>query len=66
LILQIAAHDHFYNPRRDPDAKKVEVVEWLMSEGKRMGLQVSNNKASVIFGMVKAQDHNPKKKRVEP
>jgi hypothetical protein len=66
LILQIAAHDRFYNPRRDPDVKKLVVVEWLKSEGKRMGLQVSNNKASVMFGMIKAQDHNPRKKKIEP
>lgn len=56
----------FFNPRRNPDAKKGEIVEWIEAEAKKCKLQYSANIANTIFTIVKPHDHDPKKRRVEP
>ncbi|SFN91097.1 hypothetical protein SAMN05216386_2165 [Nitrosospira briensis] len=66
LTLLEATINHFYNPRRDPDAKKEEVVEWITSTGAYAGLKVSRQIAETIFTIIKPEDHDPKKKGAEP
>ncbi|SFH60632.1 hypothetical protein SAMN05216299_1333 [Nitrosospira sp. Nsp14] len=56
----------FFNPRRDLDPKREEVVEWIISEAAKAGLPQSKNIAVAIFTIIKPDDHDPKKKRVEP
>jgi len=65
LKIQNLAILEFFNPRRNPDAKKLEVVEWINEEAKRAGLSSSANLTAAIFSIIKPFDHDPKKKRVE-
>jgi hypothetical protein len=65
LAIQNAAIARFFSPRRNPDAKREEVVDWIISEAARAGLQESRNIAAAIFTIIKPDDHDPKKKRVE-
>lgn len=66
LEIQQAAIAQFFNPRRNPDAKKDEVIEWINTQAANAGLGESNNIASTIFTIIKPEKHDPKKKRVEP
>jgi hypothetical protein len=66
MSIQQAAINEFFNPRRNPDAKKEEVVEWIKSAALAAGLPDSQNVASTIFTIIKPENHDPKKKRVEP
>ncbi len=66
LTIQNAAIAQFFNPRRNPDAKKEEVIEWINTQAVGAGLGESNNIASTIFTIIKPENHDPKKKRVEP
>lgn len=66
LEIQQAAITQFFNPRRNPDAKKEEVISWINSRAANSGLVESNNIASTIFTIIKPENHDPKKKRVEP
>lgn len=66
LEIQQAAIAQFFNPRRYPDAKKGEVIEWINTQAVSAGLGESNNIASTIFTIIKPENHDPKKKRVEP
>lgn len=66
LEIQQAAIAQFFNPRRNPDAKKEEVIEWINTQAVSAGLGESNNIASTIFTIIKPENHDPKKKRVEP
>jgi hypothetical protein len=66
LAIQNATITRFFSPRRNPDAKREEVVDWIISEAARAGLQESKNIAVAIFTIIKPDDHDPKKKRVEP
>lgn len=66
LDLINAATKEFFNPRRNPDAKRDEVIEWLKQQAIKSGLPDSGNIASAIFTIIKPENHDPKKKRVEP
>ena len=66
LIIQQAAINEFFNPRRNPDAKKEEVTDWIKEQSVAAGLPDSQNVASTIFTIIKPENHDPKKKRVEP
>lgn len=66
LEIQQAAIAQFFNPRRNPDAKKDEVIEWINTQAANAKLGESNNIASTIFTIIKPENHDPKKKRVEP
>lgn len=66
LAIQQAAINQFFNPRRNPDAKKDEVTDWIKEQALAAGLPDSQNVASTIFTIIKPENHDPKKKRVEP
>ena len=66
LTIQQATINQFFKPRRDPDAKKEEIVEWIKATATKAGLTVSTNIATAIFTIIKPENHDPKKKRVEP
>lgn len=66
MNIQQSSIAKFFNPRRNPDAKKEEVVEWIKSAALAAGLPDSQNIASTIFTIIKPENHDPKKKRVEP
>lgn len=63
LTIQDAAIAEFFNPRRNPDSKKDEVVKWISLKAASAGLQESRQIAEAIFTMIKPEDHDPKKKR---
>lgn len=58
-----AAIAEFFTPRRNPDAKREEVVEWIKSYAASSGLADSENIAQAIFTIIKPTDHNPRKRR---
>jgi hypothetical protein len=66
MEVQEGAIREFFNPRRNPDAKSEEVIEWINNEAKNIQLKESNNIAQAIFSIIKPENHDPKKKRVEP
>lgn len=66
LIIQNAAIMEFFNPRRNPDAKKDEVVQWIMLKAASVGLKASKQIGEAIFTIIKPSNHNPRKKRGEP
>ncbi|MEQ1600388.1 MAG: hypothetical protein ABL885_01315 [Methylophilaceae bacterium] len=66
LEIQQAAISEFFNPRRNPDAKRDEVIAWINLRAAEAGLAVSGNIAASIFTIIKPENHDPKKKRVEP
>jgi hypothetical protein len=63
LKIQQDAIKKFFNPRRNPDAKRAEVIEWIKDEAKNRNLEVSENLAAAIFTIIKAENHSPRKKR---
>jgi hypothetical protein len=66
LIIQQSAIEQFFKPRRNPDAKRDAVVEWIKQQAETAGLPDSNNIAAAIFTIIKPTNHDPKKKRIEP
>lgn len=66
LKIQQATIAQFFSPRRNPDAKKEEVVDWIKTQALEAGLPDSNNIATTIFTIIKPENHDPKKKRVDP
>ena len=66
LIIQQATIAQFFSPRRNPDAKKEEVVDWIRTQALEAGLPYSKNIATTIFTIIKPKNNDPKKKRVEP
>jgi len=57
------AINHFFNPRRDPDPKRDEVVTWINDRLKERGQGDSDRIASAIFTIIKPEDHNPRRRR---
>lgn len=57
---------HFFNPPRDSDPKRAEVLEWIKTETANAGLRESRKIAEAIFTIIKSHNHNPKKKRGNP
>ena len=66
MEVQEGAIREFFNPRRNPDAKSEEVVEWIHKTAKNIQLKESNNIAEAIFSIIKPENHDPKRKRIEP
>lgn len=63
LAIQHAAIAEFFAPRRNPDAKSEEVVEWIKAAMANAKLPVSDNVARAIFTIIRPPNHNPKKRR---
>lgn len=63
-ILKLAICE-FFSPRKQLDAKKPDIVEWIKNQGKERKVDVSNNIAEAMFTIIKPHDHNPKIKRVQ-
>ena len=61
-ILNQAANQ-FFSPRKNLDAKKDEVTEWIINKGKEKKIEVAAHVAGVMFTIIKPNDHNPKIKR---
>ncbi len=53
----------FFDPRRNPDAKKDEVVPWIKEQMTAEKMRDSNNMATAIFTIIMPPDHDPKKRR---
>jgi hypothetical protein len=66
LEIMKAAISEFFDPRRNPDAKKDEVIAWINAKAVKAKLGESTSVASTIFTIIKPEHHNPKKERVEP
>ncbi len=62
LVLKAAIEEFFY-PRKDVDAKKEEVVEWIKAKALSVGLPESDNIAGAIFTIIKPTDHDPKRRK---
>ena len=58
-----AAISKFFEPRRNVDARREEVVPWIKSLMCEKGLVDSNNIASAMFTIIKPPDHDPRKRR---
>lgn len=63
LAVLNAAITEFFEPRRNPDAKKEEVVKWIKSRMLDAGLADSDNIAAAIFTIIKPENHDPRKRR---
>lgn len=63
LAVLNAAITEFFEPRRNPDAKREEVVKWIKSKMLDAGLADSDNIAAAIFTIIKPENHDPKKRR---
>ena len=63
LVIQWAAVEKFFKERGSVDAKKEEVVEWIIEEAGNAGLSGSKNIAEAIFTIIKPSDHDPRKRR---
>jgi len=65
LSILHSAVTEFFEPRRERDAKKDEVVDWIMKQATDVGITDSRNVAEAIFTIIKPADHNPRKPRNE-
>lgn len=63
LVILNAAIAEFFEPRRDRDAKREEVVDWIKSKMTASGLADSDNIAQAIFTIIKPVGHDPRKRR---
>ena len=63
IELVIKANVQFFSPRKSVDAKKPEVVDWVLENGKSLTPPVSTNIAEAIFTIIKPNDHSPRRKR---
>ncbi|WP_272993699.1 hypothetical protein [Porticoccus hydrocarbonoclasticus] len=57
------AINHFYNPRRDLDPKRDEVVEWISDRLRERGQSDPGSIARAMFTIIKPPDHNPRRRR---
>lgn len=63
LFIQWAATAEFFEQRGAVDAKKEEVVDWIIDKAKQAGLPYSKNIAEAMFTIIKPHDHDPRKRR---
>lgn len=63
LAILNAAIAEFFEPRRERDAKREEVVGWIKSKMTAFGMADSDNIAQAIFTIIKPVDHAPRKRR---
>ena len=66
LKIQQAAILEFFSPRQEVDAKQEAVVSWIESEAKKAGIKDPTNVATVMFTIIKPEDHSPKIRRAGP
>jgi hypothetical protein len=66
LEIQQAAILEFFSPRQEVDAKQAAVVSWIESEAKKAGIKDPRNVATVMFTIIKPEDHSPKIRRAGP
>jgi hypothetical protein len=66
LEIQQAAILEFFSPRQEVDAKQAVVVSWIESEAKKAGIKDPTNVATVMFTIIKPEDHSPKIRRAGP
>ena len=66
LEIQQAAILEFFSPRQEVDAKQAAVVSWIESEAKKAGIKDPTNVATVMFTIIKPEDHSPKIRRAGP
>jgi hypothetical protein len=66
LEIQQAAILQFFSPRPRVDAKKEQVVPWIVLEAKKAGIKTPTSIAEAIFTIIKPLDHSPKVRRVGP
>tara|TARA_R110002110_G_scaffold110071_5_gene274522 strand:+ start:7110 stop:7832 length:723 start_codon:yes stop_codon:yes gene_type:complete len=53
----------FFEPRRSRDAKKEEVVRWIIAEMEKKGGKPAKYVAESMFTIIKPVDHNPKRRK---
>lgn len=53
----------FFEPRRDRDAKRQEVVSWIQERLTELGIGESAHIARAMFTIIKPTDHSPRKRR---
>jgi hypothetical protein len=59
-----AIAEFFHPERRNPDAKKEEVTQWVIDEANKRGIEnASGNIAQSLFTIIKPANHNPKIRR---
>lgn len=63
LKIMSEAIREFFEPRKNPDAKKPEVVEFINRCMASAGLGNSDNVAEAMFTIIKPHDHDPRKRR---
>ena len=66
LEIQQAAILEFFSPRQEVDAKQAAVVSWIESEAKKAGIKDPTNVATVMFTIIKPENHSPKIRRAGP
>lgn len=63
LAILNATINEFFQPRRDRDAKREEIVEWIKEQMKAAKIPYSDNVAAAIFTIVKPVDHDPRRRK---
>jgi hypothetical protein len=63
LVILNGAISEFFEPRRDRDAKREEVVDWIKAKMIAAEMADSENIAAAIFTIIKPADHHPRKRR---
>ena len=66
LEVQQAAIAEFFSPRHEVDAKKEEIVSWIIWMAGEAGIKAPENIAKAIFTIIKPLNHSPKVRRVGP
>ncbi|MCG5494410.1 hypothetical protein [Ectothiorhodospira variabilis] len=66
LKIQEAAIEQFFDPPRDVDPKKDEVVQWIKEKAREANIGESDRVAQAMFTIIKPHDHNPKKRKGSP
>ena len=66
LEVQQAAIAEFFSPRHEVDAKKEEIVPWIIWMAGEAGIKAPENIAKAIFTIIKPLDHSPKIRRGGP
>ena len=66
LEVQQATIAEFFSPRHEVDAKKEEIVPWIIWMAGEAGIKAPENIAKAIFTIIKPLDHSPKIRRGGP
>lgn len=63
LVILNAAIYEFFEPRRDVDPKKADVIAWIKDQMTKANQADSENIAQAMFTIIKRLDHDPRKRR---